>query len=291
MDNNQIPPVQPLQPEQPLQPLQPLQPPQPMQPEQPLQSMQLSQPSSPVLPPANGLPQVLTPDGRPMVQQSPSTLPNKKNTSSLVKTIVIIALSLLSVTFIGLFIWIAISYNQLNANVQEKINTAVASAKDEEATKLEAEFLEREKLPHKTFAGPIDYGELTFDYPKTWSVYISADASNGGNFEAYFNPGQIEPVNGTSINALRVQILDQSFENVVRSYVGALSNPNKPLKMESITVNGTSANLYTGAIPGTELNGLILVIKIRDKTAVLRTDSMLFEADFKNLIETIRFNA
>ena len=84
MDNNQIPPVQPLQPEQPLQPLQP---------EQPLQSMQLNQPSSPVLPPANGLPQVLTPDGRPMVQQTPSTMPHKKDISGLVKTIVIIAVS------------------------------------------------------------------------------------------------------------------------------------------------------------------------------------------------------
>ena len=288
MDNNQIPPVQPLQPEQPLQPMQPM---QPVQSEQPLQSMQPNQSSSSALPPANDLPQVLTPDGRPMVQQAPSTMPHKKDISGLIKTIVIIAVSLLAVTFIGLFVWMKTQYDELDVNVRSQIDLAVAQAKDEQAAKLEADFLEREKYPYKTFAGPIDYGELTFEYPKTWSVYVAKDATDGENFEAYLNPNQIEPVDKESINALRVQILNQPFEKTAEEYVKALSDPEKPLKVESITVNGVSANLYTGAIPDTELNGLILVMKIRDKTAVLQADSMLFEAEFKKLIETIRFNA
>ena len=56
-------------------------------------------------------------------------------------------------------------------------------------------------------------------------------------------------------------------------------------------MNGVTANRYSGKIPNTELNGYILIIKIRDKTAVLQTDSVLFEGDFNKIINTITFNA
>jgi hypothetical protein len=48
--------------------------------------------------------------------------------------------------------------------------------------KPEYVILEREKYPYKTFSGPEDYGKLTFEYPKTWSVYIAAAANKGGDF-------------------------------------------------------------------------------------------------------------
>ena len=62
--------------------------------------------------------------------------------------------------------------------------------------------------------------------------------------------------------------------------------------METITVGGAVANKYTGKIPGTELNGFIVIFKIRDKTAILQTDSVLFENDFFNtVLKSIEFNA
>ena len=231
----------------------------------------------------------VTASGQPMVQQV-QVMPRPRGTG-LGKTIAIIALSLVALTFVGLFVWMFVQYDEARTDVDGQIATAVAKARDEQAEKDEAEFLEREKYPYKTFSGPVDYGELGFEYPKTWSVYIEKDAANGGDFQAYLSPTQIDPVSDSTIYALRVQIVNRNFEDVIGSYEGALKNKEKPLTVSSVIVGGATANLYEGAIPGTEFNGYILVLKIRDKTAILRTDSMLFEEDFKKLIDTITFNA
>lgn len=232
-----------------------------------------------------------TASGMPMVQQVKVMPEKKKDIAGLIKTIVIIVVSLIAVTFIGLFIWMFMQYDEVRSDVEGQIAKARAEAMDEQAAKDEEDRLKLEKFPYKTFAGPVDYGELSFEYPKTWSVYVSKDASKGGDFEAYFNPGQIEPISNTSINALRLQILDKDFESVTAQYQKYLESKEKPMSMESVTVNGTSASLYTGVLPSTDLNGYILLFKIRDKTAVLRTDSVLFKDDFDKLVQTIKFNA
>lgn len=251
-----------------------------MPPVQPVQSFSQTEYSS-----ASGA----TP-GQAMVQLK--TLPSQKNdTAGLIKTIVIIVVSLIAVTFVGLFVWMFMQYNEVKTDVDGQIAVAVAAAKDEQANKDEAEFLEREKYPYKTFSGPADYGQLTFEYPKTWSVYVAADASTGGDFSAYFNPIQVNTVSAGTINALRVTIRDKSFDEVVAEYQRYMDREDSGLTVESITVNGTAANRYSGNIPNTELNGLIVVFKIRDKTAVLQTDSVLFKDDFDKLVETVTFNA
>ena len=224
--------------------------------------------------------------------QSGQTGQPKKNVAGLVKTISIIVLSLVSVTFIGLFIWMSGQYNEeRNRDLDSEIAAAVATAKDEVTTKMEAEFLDREKYPYKTFAGPIDYGELTFEYPKTWSVYVDKPATDGGDFNAYFNPIQVDAVGKDTINALRVTIRNKSFEDVAAEYQKAMEKKDSNLTVQSVSVAGTTANRYTGTIPNTDLLGIIVIFKIRDKTAVLQTDSMLFQGDFDKLLETVKFNA
>ena len=215
----------------------------------------------------------------------------KKDIAGLIKTIVIVVVSLIAVTFIGLFIWMFVQYSEVQTDVDGQIAVAVAEAKDEQTVKMEAEFLEREKYPYKTFSGPADYGQLTFEYPKTWSVYIAKDAANGGDYEAYLNPVQVDAVSNTTINALRVIIRDKSFEDIAAEYQKAMDKKNSNLTVETITINGTTANRYTGTIPNTDLSGYIVIFKIRDKTAILRTDSVLFQGDFDKLLETITFNA
>ena len=137
--------------------------------------------------------------------------------------------------------------------------------------------------------GPDDYGQLTFQYPKTWSVYIADSAANGGDFHAYFNPVQVEAVSDDTVNALRVSIVNKLFDVVAAEYQKAMEKKDSNLTMESVTVNGFSANRYTGTIPGTDLSGYIIIFKIRDKTAIVQTDSVLFADDYNKLIETITF--
>ena len=229
--------------------------------------------------------------GAPVAQPMQVVPDSGKDLTGLIKTIAIIVLSLVAVTFIGLFIWMLMQYNEARDDVDGQISAAVAEAKDKQASELEAEFLEREKYPYKTFSGPVDYGQLTFEYPRTWSVYVAADAATGGNFNAYFNPGQVNTVAKDTINALRVEIRDKSFEEVSNEYQKYMNKKDSGLTVESVTVNGVSASLYSGKIPDTDLNGYIVIFKIRDKTAILQTDSVLFKEDFDKLLGTVTFNA
>lgn len=226
-----------------------------------------------------------------MPQQAQNLPPVYKDNSGLIKTVVIIILSLMTVTFIGLFIWMFLQYNDASTDLESQISVAVAKAKDEQAAQLEAEFTEREKLPYKTFSGPVDYGQLTFNYPKTWSVYVAADAANGGDYQAFFNPNQVNAVSKETINALRLTIRDKSFDEVASEYQKKMERKDSNLTMQAVTIGDISANRYTGTIPETDLSGIIVIFKIRDKTAVFQTDSMLFEQDFNTLLESISFNA
>ena len=254
----------------------------------PVQPMQPVQPGQPM----PGAP-IMSPGGMPMVQQVQVLPEERKDVKGLLKTIAIIVISLIAVTFIGLFIWMYLQYDAINTDVGEQIEIAVAQAKDEQAAKDEAEFLEREKYPYKVFSGPVDYGQLTFEYPKTWSVYVAAAAEKGGDFNAYFNPIQVDAVAKDTINALRVTIVNKSFDDVTKEYQKNMDKKNSNLTMVSTTIgleDSITANRYTGTIPGTELNGFIVTFKIRDKTAILQTDSVLFEADFDKLLSTVEFN-
>ncbi len=245
------------------------------------------------MPPVQPSTPLSVPSRSAAVQAEAALIAKNNSQKSFIKTIIIVMLSLVAITFIILFVWILMKYNDVNDDVTGRINSAVAAAKQEQAMEDEKEFAEREKDPYRTFAGPADYGELTFKYPKTWSVYIAADAVSGGDFSAYLNPMQVDSVsNKDSIYALRVTVRDKAFDVVATEYQKAMDKKDSGLSMETITVGGAVANKYTGKIPGTELNGFIVIFKIRDKTAILQTDSVLFENDFFNtVLKSIEFNA
>ena len=246
----------------------------------------------PVQPATPAQPGTVTgPNGMPMVQQVNKLPEPGKDKSGLIKTIVIIILSLVSVTFIGLFIWMFLQFNEVNTDQEGKKAAAVEQAKYEQKEADLKQFAEDEKYPLRAFVGPADYGGLSFKYPKTWSVYVAKDANNGGDYEAYLNPLVVEPVSKDTINALRVTIRDAGFDAVASEYERVMKQNDSNLTMDSVEINGITMNRYTGTIPGTELNGIVVIFKIRDKTAVMQTDTVLFKDDFDSLLETVEFNA
>lgn len=238
----------------------------------------------------NGQP-LVGPNGQPLVQSAPVVQMQKGGASSLIKTIAIIVLSLVAVTFIGLFIWKQMEYSAISEGENERTAAAVDKARYEQKEEDLAQFAEDEKYPLRDFAGPADYGQLSFKYPKTWSVYVAKDASNGGDYEAYFNPLVVEEVSDDTINALRLAIKNKTFEDVTAEYQRAMDRKDSGLSVESVEVNGITMNRYTGKIPSTERSGVIVIFKIRDKTAILQTDAEAFINDFNALVNTINFNA
>jgi hypothetical protein len=56
-------------------------------------------------------------------------------------------------------------------------------------------------------------------------------------------------------------------------------------------VGGENANVYTGELPNTsDLQGIAAIFKIRDKTAVIQTDAMLFADDYYKILDSVKYN-
>ena len=218
-----------------------------------------------------------------------SRIAKAKNRIDLMKTVGLIVVSLLAVLFIGLFIWMWLKWNDASTNVKGKVDVAVAEAKNELQTKLESEFEEKEKYPYKVFTGPTDLGELSFEYPKTWSLYVQSSANRGGDYAAYLNPGQVNVVQDDTVMALRVSIKGTLFDQAISDFAEKVRSGD--MTLSTTVVNGNNVNVYTGKLDN-EYQGIICVFKLRDKTVMLQTDSTsVFSDDFYRILKTVKFNS
>ena len=218
-----------------------------------------------------------------------SRIAKAKNRIDLMKTVGLIVVSLLAVLFIGLFIWMWVKWNDASTNVKGKVDVAVAEAKNELQAKLESEFEEKEKYPYRVFTGPTDLGELSFEYPKTWSLYVQSSANRGGDYAAYLNPGQVNVAQDDTVMALRVSIKGTLFDQAISDFAEKVRSGD--MTLSTTVVNGNNVNVYTGKLDN-EYQGIICVFKLRDKTVMLQTDSTsVFSDDFYRILKTVKFNS
>ena len=245
-------------------------------------------PFTPGMPAANPLNKNYT-DMTGEERKEASRIAKAKNRIDLMKTVGLIVVSLLAVLFIGLFIWMWVKWNDASTNVKGKVDVAVAEAKNELQAKLESEFDEKEKYPYKVFTGPTDLGELSFEYPKTWSLYVQSSANRGGDYAAYLNPGQVNVVQDDTVMALRVSIKGTLFDQAISDFAEKVRSGD--MTLSTTVVNGNNVNVYTGKMDN-EYQGIICVFKLRDKTVMLQTDSTsVFSDDFYRILKTVKFNS
>ncbi len=215
--------------------------------------------------------------------------PGQQVKSSPILTVLTVLFGLGTVIFVVLFIWMAARYTEVSNDVDKKIKDATIAAVDENTAKLEADFTEREKTPNRTFAGPADYGEVTFEYPKTWAVYEYASASNGGDYGAVFFPYAVTGTDANTINALRFVINNNSYDSIVQELQKDIADGKITTDLRQI--NGANANFYLGQLRD-GIYGAMVIIKVRDKTVIIQTDAYsVYGNDFETLLKTIRYNA
>ena len=187
----------------------------------------------------------------------------------------------------SLAIWAYINYDEAQTDLDGKIALAEAEARREQAEIYEAKFAEYRKEPNRDFVGPDDFGRLTFSYPKTWSVHVSTNASAGGTYEAYLNPGVVPPIENDTRYALRVTIETADYEEVLTEYDSQLEDG--ALRSSTFSANGENGVRLDGNFDD-NIRGAAVIFKIRDKTVTMRTDADTFKPDFEKLIKTISFN-
>ena len=198
-----------------------------------------------------------------------------------------VGLSILSALAIGIAIWAFVSYNAQKTDVEGRIDQAVATAKKDQADADETKFTARENDPTREFVGPDDYGGLTFNYSKNWSVHVAKDTSKGGTYEAYLNPVSVPPISASQQYALRVTIEDKDYDQVIASYDSLVKKGD--LSSSSVTANEVNGTRLDGSF-SKDIRGSAVIFKIRDKTLTVRTDADTFRTYFDALITTIKFN-
>ncbi len=202
--------------------------------------------------------------------------------------VAVIALSVLLLGVGSFAIWAFVAYNDAQSDVDGKIAIKVAEAKEQKGEEDETKFAEREKTPTLQFKAPDDYCSLSFQYPKTWSVFESEEITNGGDFKAYLNPKVVPPISASNQFALRVLIEQRDYDQVVNDYSSLVKKGD--LKQSSTSSQGQSGTRLTGNF-SKNIRGDAVIYQCRDKTITVRTDADTFKGDFEALIRTIDFNA
>ena len=192
-----------------------------------------------------------------------------------------------TVISVAALVWALVTYFEQKNTVDTQVATAVAEARKDQADQDEAKFQEREKDPNRQFVGPEDYGRLTFDYPKTWSLYVEKDATSGSTYEAYLNPVAVPPISNSTQVALRVLIESKDYDQVINSYQTAVRRGD--LTSSTVQADQQSGTRLDGRFSA-DIRGSAVIFRIRDKTVTLRTDADTFRADFDELVASITFN-
>lgn len=215
----------------------------------------------------------------------------QKKSSGLAETIVLIVVCLIAAAAIVFAVYFFMQYNDLKNDFESQKSVAVADAVAKQQEEDNAKFAEEEKQPFSKFTGPSDYGSLSFEYPKTWSVYVESDGTNNSDFVAYFRPGQVDPIDDESSRyALRFIILNEQISSVQRAYdsnVTAGTLTSSVFNADNSKITGTK---YVGMV-GDNMDGISVLVKVNDKTAIFQTDSQVYAQDFETLLTKLRRNS
>lgn len=201
---------------------------------------------------------------------------------------VLIALIISVILLIGTIVfavWAYAGMQDYKLNAQEKIDKAVAIAEEKTATAKDAEFVEKEKIPNKTYTAPATAGDLKIVYPKTWSAYVTQNDTGSDIVNGYFHPDYVPAPNSGTDFALRVQVVSRSYDQVLQQYESKarsgklVISPYRPAKVP----NSPLGVRIDGEI-NTGQQDTMIVLPIRDKTIMVSTESQQFIPDFEKII-------
>ncbi|MCL2174249.1 hypothetical protein FWH58_03110 [Candidatus Saccharibacteria bacterium] len=210
----------------------------------------------------------------------------------------LIATIIFAVLAVGLGIGFGWAYLQMidhRDNADEKVAAAVAAAKNEQKQADKKQFDEEYKKPNDVFTGPADYGSVSFEYPKTWSVYIDKDGVNSSEYVAYFNPGSVPTIKNTTSYALRVAIVNQRIDQVLKQYDNRIKQGDLTASTIRLAdaLDDTSSSYGKGTrIDGQfdkTINGAAVFFDIRGRTLQIFTDGPNFKSDFEAILKTLKY--
>ncbi len=240
-------------------------------------------------PPPQGMyPNQPTPPAGPPPEYSSASQSKHHHGKGLLITVIILSIALVGVSAFA--VWAFMERQEYKNNVDGIVATEVDTAVSEREQQLEAEFTEREKEPLDSYTSPSAYGEVTVEYPKTWSAYVEETDSGSTPVEGFFHPSFV-PDESDNIIALRLEISNRSYADSLRRFESLARSDRVSISpIEAVNVDGVVGSRVDGEI-SSDLEGSVVLFELRDKTLLLTTESTEFKQDFDNIIlKNLTFN-
>jgi len=174
--------------------------------------------------------------------------------------------------------------NEAALLAQDEAERAVAA----NAAELEAAFAEREKSPFRSFSSGSTTGNLSFDYPRSWSVYV--EESSGNNVMSLFaHPGVVHQESSKKPYAFKAEVINQAYESVVRSYESRVSSGALTSKAFRPALVNSQLGVRLDGEVAADFSGSVVLLRLRDKTIRFTTESTDFTADFNEALKSIQY--
>lgn len=184
----------------------------------------------------------------------------------------------------GFALWSFNSRQEYKNETDKIVATQVEIAKKETATEKDNEFTEKEKQPLKNYQGPSSLGSVLVKYPKTWSGYVDDTGKSSAPLDGYFHPTTVPGVQSGTAYALRVQVVDKSFSDEVRTYDSQVkAGRARASSYSNKNIPGVVGMKIEGEIASKQ-QGIVILMPLRDKTVKIYTESDQFYNDFNNNI-------
>jgi hypothetical protein len=228
----------------------------------------------------------------PPVPQGPQSYSQQKTGHRInwwMISFILVFLLLLGATGFGA--WAYMGRQDYKVNSDKKVSMAVEIAKKQEATTKDNEFLEKEKLPLKTYSGPEAYGSVHIEYPKTWSAYVNEVSGQSSlPVDGYFQPGFVPGIQSGASFALRVQVTSTAYDQELKKFDSYVKTGKaKVIPFTAPKVTSVAGTRVDGQIDQ-NTQGSIVLFPMRDKTLKVWTESSQFLNDFNtNILPNVTF--
>jgi hypothetical protein len=204
-----------------------------------------------------------------------------------ISLVMAVTLLVLTVVFAG---WAFSSRQDFKNNVDAKIQVAVAAAQTQAAATEKTELAQNEMQPYYTYQGLPQYGNITFQYPRTWSAYVNnSGTSNSALVDGYYMPPILSSVSDQTANfALRFQVLNQSYSQTIQSMSGQSGGSNSIIS-RAFTLKLVPSVVgveVSGALPVVAQGDTATMVILPDRTDTIEiwTDGTEYLSDFNNII-------
>ena len=181
--------------------------------------------------------------------------------------------------------WAFMSRQDYKNNSDQKAETAADKRQAETEEADAKKYAEEAKKPLTTHKAPDQFGGITAQYPKTWSVYAIESVAGSTPVDDYFHPHAVpDATNKDNAYALRIQVVEQSYDKVIKTYDNEVSTKKVTASPYALPKLSTTVGTRFDGQIALNKQGSLIVLPLRNMTIKVWTESPNFLNDFNTLI-------